>query len=76
MQITLKAARVNAGYTQLDIAKRLKISKNTLVSYEKYRTIPDALIAKEMASIYGVSVNDLIFLPSDCALSPISTNQT
>ena len=69
MKLTLKGARVNAGYTQSYVAKHFNISKNTLVNYEKYRTIPDIEMAKKMASLYGISVNDLIFLPSNCTLS-------
>lgn len=69
MLLTLKAARVNKGLTQEVVAKKLGITKGTLVSYEKYRTIPDISIAKRMASLYGVSVESLIFLPEDCALS-------
>lgn len=69
MKITLKAARVNKGMTQSDVAGKLGITKGTLVNYEKYRTIPDIETAKAMASLYDVSVNDIIFLPSDCALS-------
>lgn len=72
MKLTLKAARVNKGLTQMDVANKLHINKGTLVNYEKYRTIPDIETAKVMAALYGVSVNDLIFLPEDCALS---TNQ-
>ena len=69
MKLTLKAARVNAGLT-LDIAaKKLGITRNTLMNYEKYRTIPNMEIGMAMASLYGVSVNDLIFLPNNCALS-------
>lgn len=73
MQITLKAARVNVGLTQNDVATKIGINKGTLVNYEKYRTIPDVETAKKLAKIYGLSVNDLIFLPSDCALSTITT---
>ena len=69
MRFTLKAARVNKGLTQADAAIHLGINKGTLVNYEKYRTIPDLKIAKEMAAWYDVAVNDLIFLPEDCALS-------
>jgi DNA-binding XRE family transcriptional regulator len=69
MQITLKAARVNADLTLEEAAKELGITKNTLISYEKYRTIPDMDTGMAMARLYGASVNDLIFLPSNCALS-------
>ena len=74
MKISLKAARVNAGLTQDEVIKELKISKNTLVSYEKYRTSPDINVAKNIARLYKVAVTDLIFLPNDCALS--TSNET
>lgn len=76
MRITLKAARVNAGLTQDEVARELCISKSTIVNYEKYRTIPDIETAQKMARLYGVSVNDLIFLPKNCTLSTVESNHT
>lgn len=61
MAITLKAARVNADMTLLQAAKALKIHKNTLSSYENYKTKPDIEMSKRMAELYGCTVNDLIF---------------
>ena len=57
----MKAARVNAGYSQKTAAKLLKISNNTLSSYENYKTIPDVRISKKMAKLYRLSMNDIIF---------------
>ena len=73
MKLKLKAARVNAELTLEQAAKELGITKNTLISYEKYRTTPDMEMGRAMASLYGAQVDDLIFLPRDCALS---TNKT
>lgn len=61
MKIKLNAARVNAGLTQDEVAEKLKISKNTIVNYEKNRTIPNGKTLQSMADLYGVSVDDLIF---------------
>lgn len=69
MTITLKAARVNAGFTQKEAAKRLGISKTTLASYEMYRTIPCIDMAQKIADLYGLPVDGIIFLPENCALS-------
>lgn len=69
MRISLAAARVNAGLTQENVAKKLGKSKNTIVSYEKGRSVPDIETGKALASLYGVSIDDLNFLPNDCALS-------
>lgn len=67
MAITLKAARVNANFTQKEAAKKLGISKGTLASYEMYRTIPSIDTAKKIADLYGLEVDGIIFLPKDCA---------
>ena len=67
MAITLKAARVNAGLTQKEAARRLNISKGTLSSYEKYITKPDIERAQQIAELYGLTVDGIIFLPKDCA---------
>lgn len=61
MAIHLKAARVNAGYTQAAAAKKLKISKGTLANYEKYRTKPDIELSKRMAELYNTTVDNIIF---------------
>lgn len=69
MKITLKAARVNAGLTQEYVARHIKKSKNTIVNYENGKSVPDIETGKTLASLYGMSVDDIIFLPDDCALS-------
>ena len=69
MKLKLKAARVNAELTLEQAAKKLGITKNTLISYEKYRTTPNMEMGAAMASLYGVQVDDLIFLRVCCALS-------
>jgi putative transcriptional regulator len=66
MEITMKAARVNAGLTQQQAANALNISKNTLARYEKGKAVPLVTMAHDMATLYGISVNDIIFLPTDC----------
>ena len=68
MAFTLKAARVNVELTRPAVIKRLKdeygikISVNTLANYENKQTQPDINTGKALASIYGMSVNDIIFL--------------
>ena len=69
MKITLKAARVNVGLTQEDVAKQLKKSKQTIVNYENGKSIPDIATGKALAALYGMSVDDIIFLPNNCAFS-------
>lgn len=61
MAIQLKAARVNANLTQEDVAKRLKVSKNTIVNYESYKSKPSVARAKVLADMYGMGVDDIIW---------------
>ena len=61
MAMHLKAARVNARMTQEQAAKALGISKNTLSNYEKYKSKPDIEMAKKIATLYNVSIDNLIF---------------
>lgn len=69
MKITLKAARVNVNLTQEEVAKKVGKTKNTIQNYENGKSVPDIEMGKRLASLYGVSVDDLIFLPKNCALS-------
>lgn len=57
--MSLAAARVNAELTQDEVCKELKIGKNTLSSYEAYRTSPDMDRANQMAKLYGCELSDI-----------------
>ena len=46
MAITLKAARVNAGFNQKEAAIMLKISEYTLSNYERGISYPDVPVLK------------------------------
>lgn len=61
MAISIKAARVNAGFTQSEVADRVGKTKNTIASYEAYSTMPDIETAKAMAAMFGMSVDDIIW---------------
>ena len=61
-QISLAAARVNAGLTQEEVARNLGISKNTLINWEKGKSIPRATQMQKMCEIYNIS-EEYIFLP-------------
>lgn len=61
-KLTLKAARVNAGLTQVEAAKKIGISDATLLNYEKGRAFPDVRILKRIEDVYGIEYRNLIFL--------------
>lgn len=60
-QISLAAARVNAGLTQEEVAKTLGVSKNTIINWEKGKSIPRATQMQKMCEIYNIS-EEYIFL--------------
>ena len=64
LQITLKAARVNAGLTQVEAAKKLGKSPNTIILWENGTIAHDRANLYLLAEIYGISI-DNIFLPND-----------
>ena len=59
--ISLKAARVNAGFTQKEAAKQLEIGESTLIKYEKGETFPTVPIIKRIEALYRVPYRKIIF---------------
>lgn len=68
-QITLKAARVNAGYSQKKAASLLGVSHCTLSKWERGISMPKANQIDVICNLYQVTYDMLIFLPSKLALS-------
>lgn len=63
MAITIKAARVNAGYTQSEAAAALNVDKATIINWEKGRTAPSVKKFNALCELYGTKPED-ISLPS------------
>ena len=65
LKISLKAARVNAGLSQKEVAKALGVSNKTVHCWENGITSPRAEYIDALCALYGVSYDDLNFLPND-----------
>jgi len=63
MQISLKAARVNANMTQEDVARKLRKGKQTIVNWENGRTVMKVNDFTRLCDLYGLEPRD-IFLPT------------
>lgn len=61
MKLTLKAARINNNLTQEEVAKKVGKSKNTIQNYENGKRIPNIETAKKLATLFGLTVDDLLF---------------
>ena len=68
-KITLKAARVNAGYTQKEVAKILKVSNKTVGNWENGTSFPRADQIDALCELYGVPYDGIKFLPNDSLLA-------
>ena len=62
-QMTLKAARVNAGYGQKEAAKLLGIANKTLSKWENGKSYPTVDMARKIFELYHANFDDIIFLP-------------
>lgn len=60
-KISLKAARVNAELTQDDVSKELKISKQTLISWEKNESTPSVTQARKLSELYNYPLDNIYF---------------
>ena len=65
LKITLKAARVNAGLSQKNVADHLGLSNKTICSWVKGDTFPSADYIDKLCKLYGVSYDNIIFLPAN-----------
>ena len=63
LKISLAAARVNANMTQEEVARHMRVSKNTVVNWEKGTSELKVSQADELSKLYAIPL-DYIFLPS------------
>ena len=66
-KVSLKAARINAGMRQVDAAKALKITTETLANWENGKTAPRITVLPQISDIYKIPI-DYIFLPQKFGL--------
>ena len=59
MKITLKAARVNAGYTQQEVARQLDLTPRTLINYEKGASFPRYDMLLKLAFMYRIEIDNI-----------------
>ena len=62
LKISLAAARVNKSMTQQEAADFLHVSKKTIQNWENGSSYPNAKMIEAICNLYGVSMDNLIFL--------------
>ena len=69
--LTLKALRVNLGWSQEYASMQIGITKATLASYESGETYPTVPIIKRILKVYNISFDRINFLVDDSGLTNI-----
>ena len=57
------------GLSQIDAAKAIGISVDTLSNYERGKAYPDIPVLRKIEKTYNIKYNQLIFLPLDYGLT-------
>lgn len=52
--------RKQARYTQQELAEKINYSDKTVSKWERGEGIPDVVVLKELADLYGITVNDFL----------------
>lgn len=60
MAITLKAARVNAGLTQAELATKLKVGRQSVMNWENGKCSIEVTMFCKICEILKVSMDDII----------------
>lgn len=60
-KITLKAARVNAGLTQEEVAKEMKVSLPTIAKWENESGEVRMKQALKLCKLYKKNIDDIFF---------------
>lgn len=66
-KITMKAARINAGFTQKAAAKKLKVSNKTLNNWENGKAIPKADKIDLICELYNMKYDNINFFNANNA---------
>ena len=69
VKFTLKTIREMRGLSQIDAAKAIGISVDTLSNYERGKSYPDIPVLRKIEKTYIIKYNQLIFLPLDYGLT-------
>lgn len=61
MKITLKAARINAGLKQIDVANKLSVNITTISNWESGKTKPSIENFRKLCELYKWPENCIKF---------------
>ncbi|AEB77473.1 helix-turn-helix transcriptional regulator [Clostridium botulinum] len=59
IQNRIKIFRTEHDWTQADLAEKLHISRQAVISIEKYKYTPSLELAFKIAEVFNVSINEV-----------------
>ncbi|MGN6710380.1 putative transcriptional regulator [Anaerocolumna jejuensis DSM 15929] len=59
IQNRIKVLRAERDWTQADLAEKAGISRQAVISIEKYKYIPSLELAFKIAEVFNVSINEV-----------------
>jgi putative transcriptional regulator len=60
----LKALRADKGWSQVDLANRLEVSRQSVIAVKTGRYDPSLPLAFKIAELFGLSIEDVFTSPS------------
>ena len=64
MKNRLKALRAERGWSQVDLADRLEVSRQSVIAIETGRYDPSLPLAFKIAELFGLAIEDVFTSPS------------
>ncbi|EPB8188001.1 helix-turn-helix transcriptional regulator [Clostridium perfringens] len=61
----IKILRAENDWTQADLAEKLNISRQAIISIEKYKYAPSLELAFKIAKVFNVSINEVFQYKED-----------
>lgn len=59
MKNKLEELRIKKGFTQQELAERLEVSRQTIISLEQGRYNPSILLAFKTARLFGLTIEEI-----------------
>ena len=63
MRVSLKAARVNKGLRQTDVATHLNVTRGTVWRWENGKSLPTADLIEPLCQLLDVTYDDIKWKP-------------
>jgi putative transcriptional regulator len=60
---SIRAVREHAGMTQAELARRIGVTRQTLIAIEQGKYSPTLELAFQLSRVFGVSLDDLFQYP-------------